>query len=149
MYLQTICIIFALTHNSSMFISSCSSLYTGRRVVPLPTEEIGVDHFLGFEVNQRLARRGSSRQCHHIWAGQTLLPRLSAGTLLSEQHSCSLGCDQCRMLFDILLHSTPLLVLVVTYLQPSPCEAQVTSASGRKGCYHCLLLHQKNLASIA
>ena len=76
--------IFALTHNISMFISSCSSLYTGKRVVPLPTEEIGVDHSLGFEVNQRLARRGSSRQYHHIWAGQTLLPRLSAGTLLSE-----------------------------------------------------------------
>lgn len=130
-----------------MFISSCSSC-TGKRVLPHPTEEIGMDHFLGFQVDLRLARRGSSHQCRHVWASRTLLLRLSAGTLLSEWHSCSLGCDQCRMLSDILLHSTALLVLVVTCLQPSSCEAQVTSAYGRKGCYHCLPLHQTNLASI-
>ena len=110
-------------------------LCTGKSVVPHPTQEIGMDHFLGFEVDQRLARRGGSRQCRHIWARRTLLSQLSAGTLLSEQHSRSSGCDQCRMLSDILLHSTPLSVLVVTCLQPSSCESQATSASGRKECY--------------
>ena len=39
------------------------------------------------------------------------------------------------MLSGILLHSTPVFVLVVTRLEPSSCEAQVTSASGRRGCY--------------
>ena len=130
-----ICIYLLWCNNSSMFISSYSSLCTGKCVVPHLTEEIRMDHFLGFEVDQRLARRGSSHQCRHVWASQTLLSQLSAWTLLSEWHSCSLGCDQCRMLSDILPHSTPLLVLVVTRLEPSSCEAQVTSASGRRGCY--------------
>ena len=148
MHLQTIYIIICFDAIIVQCTSLPAPLYVTivqcKRVVPHPTEEIGMDYFLGFEVNQRLARRGSSHQCHHIWASQTLLPLLSTGTLLSEQHSCSLGRNKCRILSDIPLYSTPLLVLVVT----SSCEAEVTSAPRRKGCYHCLLLHQKNLASI-
>ena len=41
-----------------MFISSCSSLCTGKGIAPHPTEEIGMDHFLGFEVGKRLAGGG-------------------------------------------------------------------------------------------